>query len=312
MASSTAAALCSKNLSWFPGHMSKAILDLTSRQIARSHIIIEVRDARLPISSSNRELLQLVKSKRSIILFNKSDLADLSSCHRDKIFSYIQRESTEMGVPMPILQFLSSGPSSMSRSDRQKLITHITKTLRDKSRFKTTSRLCMVVGIPNIGKSSILSGLRQCSKSFKIGPEPGVTRSIHDVKIRAESKGDPDIVFQDSPGILPPSIDSAETALKLSLINAIPSSVLGHGITAQYLFEIMYSQTDNTFEEYLTAEAVRHSYYVKPGQNKHAELDISRVARCYVEEFRKGRLGRYMLDEFEVNTDNQIQSNSCR
>ncbi|XP_055807178.1 short integuments 2, mitochondrial-like isoform X2 [Solanum dulcamara] len=208
------------NINWFPGHMAAATRAIRQR-LKLSDLVIEVRDARIPLSSANQDLQPMLSGKRRVIALNKQDLANRNLMHR--WISYFNSRKQEC---LPI--------NAHSRSSVHKEVMTREPTL-----------LVMVLGVPNVGKSALINSIHQIAlsrfpvqekmKKARVGPLPGVTQDIAGFKIAHR----PSVYVLDSPGVLVPTIPDIETGLKLALAGSVKDSVVGEERIAQYLLAVL-------------------------------------------------------------------------
>ncbi|KAM3271434.1 hypothetical protein ACQJBY_041929 [Aegilops geniculata] len=191
-------------INWFPGHMAAASRAIRDR-LKLADLVIEVRDARIPLSSANEDLQPVLAAKRRILALNKKDLAN---------------------------------PNIMN------LLGLVELKLRE-AILKEPTLLVMVVGVPNVGKSALINSIHRIANSrfpvndkmkrARVGPLPGVTQDIAGYKIASQ----PSIYVLDTPGVLVPSIPDMETGLKLALTGAVKDSVVGEERIAKYLLSLL-------------------------------------------------------------------------
>ncbi|KAK1366188.1 short integuments 2, mitochondrial [Heracleum sosnowskyi] len=218
------------NINWFPGHMAAATRAIRDR-LKLADLVIEVRDSRIPISSTNRDLQPMLTNKRRIIALNKKDLANPNIMHKwSHYFESCKQD------------FLAI--NAHSKSSVQKLLELAEFKLKEAITREPTL-LVMVVGVPNVGKSSLINSIYQIAatrfpmqkkkKRATVGPLPGVTQDIAGYKIANH----PSIYVLDTPGVLVPSIPDIETGLKLALTGSVKDSVVGEERIAQYLLAVL-------------------------------------------------------------------------
>jgi ribosome biogenesis GTPase A len=203
---------------WWPGHMGRSYKELTSL-VTRANLIIQLRDSRIPLSSANPQLDSLIGHRRSLLLFNKCDLIPTSA-----------RRRLSNSLSIPHLFTSCTQPNSI----HDRLVDLL--DLIAPQKYKSVPRLLLIVGYPNVGKSSLIANLRRhkLNKSGpKISPIPGETRSVSGFLIS-------DTVFLlDSPGITQPKFDVStelerERILKLSLCGLIKDDLVGSESIANY------------------------------------------------------------------------------
>ncbi|CAA0376217.1 unnamed protein product [Arabidopsis thaliana] len=217
-------------INWFPGHMAAATRAIRNR-LKLSDLVIEVRDARIPLSSANEDLQSQMSSKRRIIALNKKDLANSNVLNKwTRHFESSKQDCIAI--------------NAHSRSSVMKLLDLVELKLKEVIAREPTL-LVMVVGVPNVGKSALINSIHQIAaarfpvqerlKRATVGPLPGVTQDIAGFKIAHR----PSIYVLDSPGVLVPSIPDIETGLKLALSGSVKDSVVGEERIAQYFLAIL-------------------------------------------------------------------------
>ncbi|XP_066374802.1 short integuments 2, mitochondrial isoform X3 [Miscanthus floridulus] len=191
-------------VNWFPGHMAAASRAIRDR-LKLADLVIEVRDARIPLSSANKDLQPVLSAKRRILALNKKDLANPNIMN---LLGFAELKLKEAISKEPTL-------------------------------------LIMLVGVPNVGKSALINSIHRIAtsrfpvkdknKRATVGPLPGVTQDIAGYKIATQ----PSIYVLDTPGVLVPSIPDMETGLKLALTGAVKDSVVGEERIAKYLLSLL-------------------------------------------------------------------------
>ncbi|KAL0921303.1 hypothetical protein M5K25_008362 [Dendrobium thyrsiflorum] len=217
-------------INWFPGHMAAGARAIRDR-LKLTDLVIEVRDARIPLSSANEDLQHLLVRKRRIIALNKKDLANPNVMHH-----WIRRFESFKQDCLSI--------NAHSKSSVNQLLSLVELKLREVISREPTL-LVMVVGVPNVGKSALINSISQIAttrfpaqekgKRATVGPFPGVTQDIAGFKIANQ----PSIYVLDTPGVLAPSIPNIETGLKLAVTGAVKDSVAGEVRLAQYLLAVL-------------------------------------------------------------------------
>lgn len=287
-----------RKISWYPGHMRKAIRRLAEEKLSVCHVVIEVRDGRAPFSSANPELNVLAVNKPRIVVLNKMDLA-LTSRKQLREIAEAVKMSTNNCKDVLYTCALSEPNENMGI---YKCIRRASSCLPN--RFKTTPRVILVVGVPNVGKSSLINAMSRFSAKkapAKTGKLPGLTRDIQAFKV----SDSPPVFIMDSPGIMLPRFDDdlPETPLKLGLCGIIKDELIGVRDLADYL--LFYLNTHGRFEyqelfglEYPTDDidqllSVIHSRI----DAKAGAVNITNAANHFLRQFRSGRLGKFLLDE---------------
>lgn len=274
------------SISWYPGHMAKAKRQLQD-QLARADVVIEVCDARIPSSSRNPDLDQLIQHKQRILLLNKSDLADSALT---KAWS---EHFKAQDIPVLALNTLRSA---------NKVVPMIDQTARQKVEnaqkrgIKKTVR-AMVVGVPNVGKSTLIN-LIKGKATIKTADRPGVTRSTQWFRVT------PYLELMDSPGLLWPKLGDPLVARRLAYIGSIRDQV--HDILRlclSLLDELMQTHPDMLLARYkltdasLRGDALLEAICLARGfLLRGGELDIERGIAAVLDEFRAGKIGRITLE----------------
>ncbi|KAL7169042.1 hypothetical protein ACSBR2_034133 [Camellia fascicularis] len=249
-------------INWFPGHMAAATRAIRDR-LKLSDFVIEVRDARIPLSSANQDLQPLLSGKKRVIALNKKDLANPNIMHKWTGFFDSCKQDC-----LPI--------NAHSRSSVQKLLDLVEFKLKEVISREPTL-LVMVVGVPNVGKSALINSIHQIASSrfpvqekkkrATVGPLPGVTQDIAGYKIAHK----PSIYVLDTPGVLVPSIPDIETGLKLALAGSVKDSVVGEERIAQYLLAVLNTRGTPLHWKHLVSRRIdgadesddKHEYNLK-------------------------------------------------
>ncbi|XP_060967546.1 short integuments 2, mitochondrial [Cannabis sativa] len=269
-------------INWFPGHMAAASRAIRNR-LKQADLVLEVRDARIPLSSANQDLQSHLSAKRRVIALNKKDLANPNIMPKwVRHFESFQQDC------IPI--------NAHSKTSVKKLLEVVEFKLKE-AILKEPTLLVMVVGVPNVGKSALINSIHQIASSYfpvqgknkraTVGPLPGVTQDIAGFKIAHQ----PSIYVLDTPGVLVPSIPDIETGLKLALAGSVKDSVVGEERIAQYLLAVLntrrtpfhWKHWNNRRAEgiqYDAAETVEHS--LKDLRSRRKTLDKSSVR--YIED----------------------------
>ena len=275
-----------KTIGWYPGHMAKA-KRLLSQQLSRVDVVIEVCDARLPLSSRNPDLLPMIAHKNRFLVLNKADLANPAVTARWNTWFTQQGEVVTEAVGTRPLRALRRLIEEALRERMQR---------NEQRGVKRTVR-AMVVGVPNVGKSTIINTLAG-SKTLKAEDRPGVTRANQWVRIA------PFIEIMDSPGLLWPRLDDQQAARRLAYIAAIRDEVLDTYRLAQSLAEELMVLEPELFmnrfrveDASLRGQALMEAICAGRGFiGRGAVPDLDRGASVLLDEFRAGRIGRISLE----------------
>lgn len=277
------------NIQWFPGHMTK------TRRMIQSNLslvdgVVEILDARVPESSRNPEMDRLVKDKPRMFILNKADMADDNATvkwinyYKSKGFTVIKCNCKN-----------GDGIKGFLTAVRNQLL----KELMDKRRAKGIEgaplRL-MIVGIPNVGKSSFINRMAK-SKKAKVEDRPGVTRTKQWVKL-----GD-NVEMLDMPGVLWPKFEDQEVARKLAFTGAVKDDILDIEALASLLLENLSSLYPQALEERYKIDTQGTGFELLENVGRKrgmlvsgGEVNTERAAITVLDEFRSGKLGRLTLE----------------
>ena len=274
------------NINWYPGHMAKA-KRLLQEQVSRVDAVIELCDARLPYSSRNPVLNQMLRNKARVLLLNKADLADPAKTKQ--WLAYFKSRGIECAAV------------SADKNAREVLrsIEKMTKDRVERSAERGMRRTVrvMVVGVPNVGKSTLINRLHGGSIA-KVGDRPGVTRANQWVRV-----GDY-LELLDTPGMLWPRLDDPVAARRLAYISAIRDEVVDtFALSCDLLDELMEISPDTLQQRYrisdmsLRGQALLEDVCRGRGfLMKGGEVDLERGCAVVLDEFRDGKLGRVTLE----------------
>ena len=298
------------NINWYPGHMAK-----TKKQILEDlkliDIVIEILDARIPISSQNPDIRQLVKEKKKIVVLNKCDLADniqnqkwITKFEQKQIPAVLVDSNSGKGIPEVIKKI-------------EKIYAEGEEKFSNKGRIGKSIRV-MVLGIPNVGKSSFINRITKKNVAT-VGNKPGVTRQKQWVRINEK------IELLDTPGILWPKFESEEVGLKLAYTGTIKDDILE-------TVEVGYALLKKLLESHLSFLADRYQlerneiHTIMKNKNlaenekvvevmemigrkrgaiiSGGRVDVEKVAKIILEEYRSGKIGKITLEVAEDVKEN--------
>ena len=276
------------NYQWYPGHMTKA-KRMMQENIKLIDLIIEVVDARIPLSSRNPDIDELGKNKARLILLNKADLAD--ERENEKWAAYFQ----EKGYYTVKLNAKSGAgiknvlPVVMEACKE--------KLERDRKRgIKNRPIRAMVVGIPNVGKSTFINAFagKACTKT---GNKPGVTKGKQWIRINKN------VELLDTPGILWPKFEDQSVGAKLAMVGSIKDEILNLEELSLELLGCLHEFYAGILEKRyeITESEDRVSVLTQIAENRKCiqkgnELDYGKAANLFLEEFRNGKIGRITLE----------------
>ena len=285
------------HIHWYPGHIAKAERALKEK-LNLVDVVIEVLDARLPISSSYDNIKKLLGDKPRLLLLNKADLVS-----PEELKSWIDVIKEKTDCPVLTIDTKTNRSFNIIEKKVLELSEPRIKALMEKGLLRRPARV-VVVGLPNVGKSSIINKLTKSTKT-KTGAKAGVTRQQQWVRIN------PNIDLLDTPGIIPMKQDDQNRAIKLAFVNSVSENAYSSEIVAKALLNII-SQNEryaNKFKEHynipqekeLNIEniAISRNWIVSGG-----EPDIDRTSQNMLRDFREGKIGKFILDNIEdVNED---------
>ena len=276
---------------WYPGHMTKA-RRMMQENIKLIDLVIELVDARIPISSRNPDIDELGKGKSRIILLNKSDLAD--PVWNKKWVEYFAAKG------MGVLEINSR--TGMGIKSIQGLVQEVCKEKIERGRKRGIVNRpvrAMVVGIPNVGKSTFINSFagKACAKT---GNKPGVTKGKQWIRL---NKG---LELLDTPGILWPKFEDQQVGLHLAMIGSINDEILNVEELALSVIDYLTAEYPGTLEKRFGFEGVTDRVEilgeiarVRGCLKKGNELDYEKAARLLMDDFRSGKLGRITLEKPE-------------
>lgn len=278
------------NINWYPGHMKKAVR-MMEDSLRLVDAVVELRDARIPESSRNPDIDKLSGSKPRMVILNRVDQADPA------VTALWRRELEAQGLAVLETDCKSGKGVNGFAAAARKLLRPQIESWEAKGQVGRQLRF-MVLGIPNVGKSSFINRLAG-RKVAEAGDRPGVTRGKQWISV-----GD-GIQLLDTPGILWPKLDTPQTGLALSWTGAINDEILDRELVACRLLELLTRDYPKAVEE---------RYKIAPGENEEGyellqrlgrkrgflisggEVDTERMSRILLDEYRGGKLGRISLE----------------
>ncbi len=280
------------HIHWYPGHIAKAER-LLKEKLNLVDVVIEVLDARLPISSSYKDIKRILGDKPRLLLLNKSDLVTPEEI-KDWI-AYIEKIS---GCPVLTIDTKTNRNFNIIEKKVLELAEPRIQALMAKGLLRRPARV-VVVGLPNVGKSSIINKLTKSSKT-KTGAKAGVTRQQQWVRIN------PNIDLLDTPGIIPMRQEDQEIAKKLAFVNSVSENAYSPEIVGKELLTLInenekygakfkeYYGINNNFDLTVENIALARNWIVSGG-----EPDIERTSQYLLRDFRDGKIGKFILDKIE-------------
>lgn len=272
------------SIQWYPGHMAKA-KRLMNEQLKAVDIIVELRDARIPLASENPMLTELAPHKARVLVFTKTDLADGNVTQAWK--EYFK----EHEIPVVFVNMTSTNAKKEIVAAIE--LAGAKKRERDVSRgIKNRALKSMIVGVPNVGKSTLINSLAK-KKLAKVADKPGVTRAVTWIPINKQ------LVLMDTPGVLWPKFEDPLVGMKLAITNAIKEQVLPVEailmIAYDFLKEHYYSRLETRYEldnkEYTFEQFLTHVATLKNMVKHNGEYDYHRVQQFLFLELKNHKLG---------------------
>ena len=290
-------------INWFPGHMAKTLRQIEA-DLKLVDLVIELLDARIPISSQNPETKKLMADKKRIVILNKSDLAD----EKENIKWVNKFES--QNIPA-ILCNSNTGEGIQKITSRiEKLMEEEKQKAEAKGRIGKIIRV-MIIGVPNVGKSSLINRMAQ-KTSAQVGNRPGVTRQKQWIRLSNN------IELLDTPGVLWPRLDNQKVALNLAYTGTIKNEVLEEQDVAYNLLKYLIEEyRQNVIQRYALREdiidAILHNKELEENEQiveimnyigekrgaiaKGNRIDLEKVSRIILDDFRSGNLGKITLEK---------------
>ena len=273
------------HIHWYPGHIAKAERQLKEK-LSLVDVVIDVRDARLPLSSSYANIEKLLGDKPRLLLLNKADLVE--KVDLKKWIEYLNNSTS-----CPVIVTDAKGGNDLSKviTTAVQLSEPRIQALMAKGLLRRPAR-AVVVGMPNVGKSSIINKLTKSSKT-KIGAKAGVTRQQQWVRIN------PKLDLLDTPGIIPTRQDDQNQAVKLAFVSSVSENAYSPEPVAQELLNLLSVKYAEQLSAYYKTEnltldniAISRNWIIKS-----ESPDTLRTAQYVLKDFREGRLGKFILDE---------------
>lgn len=272
---------------WYPGHMTKA-KRMMQENIKLVDLVIELTDARVPLSSRNPDIDELGKNKSRLILLNKSDLADAK---RNKEWQeyFKQKGFFVLSINARTRESMKAIQNTVAEACKEKI-----ERDRRKGILNRPVR-AMVVGIPNVGKSTFINSFagKACTKT---GNKPGVTKGKQWIKL---GKG---LELLDTPGILWPKFEDQEVGLKLALIGSMNDEILNIEEMAVDLITFLQENYDGVLDKrYQITKEKAVDILEEIGRNRRCflkgeQIDYRKASHLLLDDFRSGRLGKITLE----------------
>ena len=277
------------NINWYPGHMKKTIEDI-EKKLKLVDFVIEIIDSRIPYSSRNPLFNDLLKNKKRLLIFNKSDLSNPKLNEE-----WMEKITDENNFAISYNAMKPNVNLVVKKSEE--LMAEEIKKYEDKGLKKGPLR-AMIVGIPNSGKSTFINSISG-TKSAKTGNRPGVTKTNQWIKIHSK------LHLLDTPGVLWPKFQE-KVGLNLAFTGAIKDEIMDRETLALKLIEKLKNIAPSSLEERYRLSDIEAMSGIEImdeiGKNRGALMrggfiDYEKASGIILDEFRKGTLGRITLEE---------------
>ena len=280
-----------QQIHWFPGHMNKALNEVENK-VKLVDVIIELFDARAPLSSINENLEKLTVNKKKLIVLTKTDLAD---AEQNKKWAAVFKEKYDQVLCLDLKKnnaeiLLSKAVIELGKDKWAKEM---------KKGMKPQPIRTMIIGIPNVGKSSLINRLAK-RKAAGVQNKPGYTRGEQWIKVNK------DFLLLDTPGILPMSYEDHKKATHLALIGSIREDILPNEQLGEYLLELLKKHYPNSLQNRYDINEISDRLTVlnqiaerRKLVNSVGENDIERAEALLLKEFKDGLLGNITLEWYE-------------
>ena len=282
--------LPSTSINWYPGHMAK-----TKREIKENlqliDVVYELLDARIPYSSKNKDIDELIKNKPKILIMTKTDLCDL------EITKKWQQYYENMGYKVILTDLINN--------KNIKQIIEVTSSLSDNMNKKRLSlgmkprkTRVLILGVPNVGKSTLINRLVG-KKAAPTGDKPGITKKLNWIRINDK------LELLDTPGILEPKLENKEVALNLAALTSIKEEVLDLEQVALHIIDKMLNlypsalKTRYNLTNTNTPLIILNQIAKQKGAIKNGEVDYEKVYKIILRDLKEGYLGNITFDPFD-------------
>lgn len=276
------------SIQWFPGHMAKT-KRLLLEQLKWVDVVLELADARIPVSSRNPLLHKLLGNKARLLLLNKADLADPN--WTSKWLNYLKGSG-----PVYAISASTGGGVKQILPELERMVRAKQAKQAEKGIRQQMIRV-MIVGIPNIGKSSLINQLTGGAQA-KVGNKPGVTRGNQWVRIHER------VELLDTPGMLWPKFEDLDVGRKLAALGAIKDEVFDIEELSAWIIDWLNLYSPHSLSRYQNEESkvTLESLGRKRGcLISGGRVDTLKAARIFLREFRMGQLGPITMDYLNIN-----------
>ncbi len=274
-------------INWYPGHMAKTKREIKEK-LSLIDIVFEVIDARIPKSSKNTDIDDLIKNKPRILIMTKLDLCDIEKTK--KWISYYE----SLGYKVIALDLLNNPNLDNIYNETNSILKELNQKRQEKG-LKERKLRALILGIPNVGKSTLINRLVK-RKATNVGNKPGITKNLEWIRVNSN------LELLDTPGILQPRFDNQEIALNLASMTAIKEEILDIEEVAIYIINTMLKlYPDNIKNRYNLSDTsdiitILDEIGKKIGAIKNKETDYEKVYTTILRDLREGYLGKITFD----------------
>ncbi len=282
------------NINWFPGHMSKTRREIKEK-INLVDVVLEVIDARMPISSKIVDIDDLIGNKPKIIIMTKYDLCDKEET--DKFVKYYESNNYRV----LFLDLLNDKDIVKKVLDSTKDIYNSLNETRSKKGMKPRALRAMVIGVPNVGKSTLINRLVS-KKAVVVGNKPGVTKSLSWIRINK------DLELLDTPGILWPKLENQKNARNLAILSSIKEEIMDKEKLSFYIISILNELYPEKIKERYKVDNIDieniTTFYDQIGKTRGAlskggEVDYEKVYNIIINDLKNNNINNITLDRIE-------------
>ncbi len=293
--------LTKTNINWYPGHMAKTRREI-EEDLKLVDVVVELLDARIPRSSQNPEIAKIIKNKKKLIILNKIDLSD------EKENKNWEKYFEKSNIPVCLVDSNSGKGIDKCIKQIEKIMQNELELLAKKGRVGRKIRV-MIVGIPNVGKSSFINRISKRSTA-DVGNKPGVTRKKQWIRINEK------IELLDTPGVLWPKFENEEVALNLAFTGTIKEEILEKVDIAYYLvkfllenyrqklcdkYKLETSYIENILNRDLPENENIYEIILEIGRKRGClvsggNVDEEKTAKIILDEFKNGKLGKITIE----------------
>ena len=282
------------SINWYPGHMAKTKREIKEK-LTLIDVVLEVIDARIPNSSKNRDIEPIIKDKPRVLIMTKMDLCDLEVTNKWKIYY------EKLGYKVVLVDLINNKNINEISNCLKPIISDLNQKRKNKG-LKERRLRALVLGIPNVGKSTLINRLVG-KKATNVGNKPGITKKLEWIRINEK------IELLDTPGILAPKLTNNEIAHNLAAMTAIKEEVLDVEEISIYIINKMVENYPEYLKERYNLVNIDNIIDIldnigkKIGASKKDEIDYEKVYLTIMKDLREGYLGKVTFDQIEKNRE---------